>query len=163
MSMYCRISYRQTVLLMALCLFLLYWAATKLLSQLEPAKTNTGPSTCQSATSTTTFGEHIVMVWFYWASYRSQKVCFLFFLGAGMLMPVHVADKRHAGSEAFRNFRRQLSHTTIAQMLEPLRKGITTPEPMRCPDGHFRRSIFGVGPYIGDYPEQCMLSAIVQG
>ncbi|KAF7971583.1 hypothetical protein HWV62_20746 [Athelia sp. TMB] len=84
-------------------------------------------------------------------------------LGFLPIAKTSIADKRHAGSEAFRNFRRQLSHTTIAQMLEPLRSGITTPEPMRCPDGHFRRSIFGVGPYIGDYPEQCMLSAIVQG
>ncbi|EIW78065.1 hypothetical protein CONPUDRAFT_34808, partial [Coniophora puteana RWD-64-598 SS2] len=30
-----------------------------------------------------------------------------------------------------------------------------------CPDGHFRRAIYGLGPYIADYPEQVWLSAIV--
>ncbi|KZP09744.1 hypothetical protein FIBSPDRAFT_963695 [Athelia psychrophila] len=78
-------------------------------------------------------------------------------------LPIAKMDKAHAGSDAFRNFRRQLSHTCLAQMLKPLSKGFTTPEPMRCPDGHFRRAIYGAGPYIGDYPEQCMLTAIVQG
>lgn len=48
-------------------------------------------------------------------------------------------------------------------MLKSLRSAFTTPEVNRCPDGHFRRTIYGAGPYIGDYPEQCMLSCIVQG
>lgn len=48
-------------------------------------------------------------------------------------------------------------------MLKPLRSAFTAPEVNRCPDGHFRRTIYGAGPYIGDYPEQCMLSCIVQG
>ncbi|KAJ7856063.1 hypothetical protein B0H14DRAFT_3085331 [Mycena olivaceomarginata] len=33
--------------------------------------------------------------------------------------------------------------------------GSTMPEVVRCPDGHFRRVIYGIGPYIADYPEQC--------
>ncbi|KAH9965583.1 hypothetical protein BJV74DRAFT_869979 [Russula compacta] len=32
-----------------------------------------------------------------------------------------------------------------------------------CPDGHFRRVIYGLGPYIADYPEQALLACIVQG
>lgn len=48
-------------------------------------------------------------------------------------------------------------------MLKSLRQAFTIPEVNRCPDGHFRRTIYGAGPYIGDYPEQCMLSCIVQG
>ncbi|KAH9029132.1 hypothetical protein EDB84DRAFT_1605005 [Lactarius hengduanensis] len=32
---------------------------------------------------------------------------------------------------------------------------------MKCPDGHFRRTIFGLGPYIADYPEQVYLSGVV--
>ncbi|KAJ8494952.1 hypothetical protein ONZ45_g13058 [Pleurotus djamor] len=34
---------------------------------------------------------------------------------------------------------------------------------MRCPDGHFRRVIFGIGPVISDYPEQVLQAGIVQG
>jgi Plavaka transposase len=37
------------------------------------------------------------------------------------------------------------------------------PEVTLCADGHFRRAIYGIGPYIGDYPEQVLLSCIVQG
>jgi hypothetical protein len=39
---------------------------------------------------------------------------------------------------------------------------MTTPEVVRCPDGHFRHAIYGIGPYIADYPEQVWLAAIVQ-
>ena len=40
---------------------------------------------------------------------------------------------------------------------------MTTPEVVKCPDGHFRRAIYGLGPYISDYPEQVWLAGIVQG
>lgn len=40
---------------------------------------------------------------------------------------------------------------------------MTVPEVVMCPDGHFRRAIYGLGPYIADYPEQVWLSGIVQG
>ena len=35
------------------------------------------------------------------------------------------------------------------------------PTVTKCPDGHFRRVIYGLGPYIADYPEQCILASIV--
>lgn len=38
-----------------------------------------------------------------------------------------------------------------------------TPTVLRCPDGHYRRAIFCLGPYIADYPEQAILCGIVQG
>ena len=31
------------------------------------------------------------------------------------------------------------------------------------PDRHFQRVVYGLGPYIADYPEQALLSCIVQG
>jgi hypothetical protein len=40
---------------------------------------------------------------------------------------------------------------------------MTKPEVVRCPDGHYRRAIYGLGPYIADYPEQAFLACIVQG
>jgi len=30
-------------------------------------------------------------------------------------------------------------------------------------DGHFHQTIYQVGPYIADYPEQVLLACIVQG
>jgi hypothetical protein len=40
---------------------------------------------------------------------------------------------------------------------------MSKPAVYRCPDGHFRRVIFGIGPFIADYPEQVMLTGIKQG
>jgi hypothetical protein len=60
-------------------------------------------------------------------------------------------------------FRRQLFHSSLVAILEPLRHGMTIPEVTRCPDGHFRRVLYGIGPYIADYPEQALLASIVQG
>ena len=40
---------------------------------------------------------------------------------------------------------------------------MTTPEVSECSDGHFRRVIYGLGPYIADYIEQVLLGCIVQG
>lgn len=38
-----------------------------------------------------------------------------------------------------------------------------TPRITHCCDGHLRRVIYGIGPYIADYPEQALLACIVQG
>ena len=64
---------------------------------------------------------------------------------------------------AFRKFRRQLLHSSLAKILETLKPGMTTPEVVRFPDGHFRKAVYGLGPYIADYPEQALLACIVQG
>lgn len=40
---------------------------------------------------------------------------------------------------------------------------MTVAEVVRCADGHFRRMIYGLGPYIADYPEQVLLACVVQG
>jgi Plavaka transposase len=54
-------------------------------------------------------------------------------------------------------------HASLARVFEPLKAGMTQPEVVKCPDGHFRRVIYGLGPYIADYPEQVWLAGIVQG
>lgn len=66
-------------------------------------------------------------------------------------------------SDEFRLFKKQLYHASLTHILEPLRQGMTTPQVMLCPDGHYRRVIFEIGPFIADYPEQVMLAGIVQG
>ena len=48
-------------------------------------------------------------------------------------------------------------------MLSSLRPGMSEPEVVRCGDGFYRRVIYGMGPYIADYPEQVLISGIVQG
>lgn len=40
---------------------------------------------------------------------------------------------------------------------------MTVAEVVRCSDGHFRRMVYGLGPYIADYPEQVLLACVVQG
>ncbi|KZP04646.1 hypothetical protein FIBSPDRAFT_915040 [Athelia psychrophila] len=72
-------------------------------------------------------------------------------------------DREFKDDPEFRKFRRQLFHSSIAQILQPLLPGMTVPELVRCPDGHFRCVVYGLGPYIADYPEQALLACIVQG
>ena len=74
-----------------------------------------------------------------------------------------VGEREDEKSSAFHNFRRQLFHSSLATILEPIRSAMTTPDVVRCPDGHFRRVIYSLGPYIADYPEQVLLSGIVSG
>lgn len=73
-----------------------------------------------------------------------------------------VAGRKYDRDPAFRRFRKQLFHSSITAIYQTLKPGMTTPVVMRCPDGHYRRIIFGIGPYIADYPEQVLLACIVQ-
>jgi hypothetical protein len=75
----------------------------------------------------------------------------------------YLAIREYRDDNDFRKFRRQLLHSSLAKILEPLKPGMTTPEVVRFPDGHFRKVIYGLGPYIADYPEQALLACIVQG
>ncbi|KAF8951457.1 hypothetical protein BDZ97DRAFT_1910010 [Flammula alnicola] len=73
------------------------------------------------------------------------------------------SDRKYDNDPAFRKFKRQLYHSSISAVLSSLKPAMSTPVVRRCPDGHFRRVIFDIGPFIADYPEQVMLSGIVQG
>lgn len=73
------------------------------------------------------------------------------------------ASKKYRKTVNFQTFCRQMYHACLALIFEPLKAGMTTPEVVKCSDGHFRRAVYGLGPYIADYPEQVWLSCIVQG
>jgi len=75
----------------------------------------------------------------------------------------NAADRESEDSAEFRKFRRQLFHTTLAHILSSLCSGMSKPEVRRCPDGHFRCATYALAAYIADYPEQVLLSCIVQG
>ncbi|KZT19220.1 hypothetical protein NEOLEDRAFT_1183593 [Neolentinus lepideus HHB14362 ss-1] len=72
-------------------------------------------------------------------------------------------DKVNKDTLAFRKFRCQIFHSSLARILRSLRPGMTIPEVTLCADGHFWHAIYGLGPYIADYPEQALLACIVQG
>ncbi|OJT03664.1 hypothetical protein TRAPUB_5692 [Trametes pubescens] len=78
-------------------------------------------------------------------------------------LPIPTCAREHLKDNEFRVFRKQLYHATLTQILSPLRAGMTHPHVLRCADGHFRRAIFEIGPFIADYPEQVYLSGVVQG
>ncbi|KAJ7064481.1 hypothetical protein C8F01DRAFT_1209068 [Mycena amicta] len=72
-------------------------------------------------------------------------------------------DREHANSVEFRTFGRRLFHASLRRIFASLKPGMTKWEVMLFPDGHYRRVIFGLGPYIADYPEQVLLACVVQG
>ncbi|KAH9018135.1 hypothetical protein EDB84DRAFT_1627433 [Lactarius hengduanensis] len=71
-------------------------------------------------------------------------------------------SKEYADKTDYRKFRRQLFHSSLVHILSSLHPYMSTPRVTRCCDGHFRRIIYGLGPYIADYPEQALLACIVQ-
>ncbi|KAG1860203.1 hypothetical protein DFJ58DRAFT_840085 [Suillus subalutaceus] len=77
-------------------------------------------------------------------------------------LAIPTTDKESAKDAHFRKFWHQLLHSSLAKMLESLKPSMTTPEVVCSPDGHFRRAVYGLGPYIADYPEQALLACIVQ-
>ncbi|KAF8441008.1 hypothetical protein L210DRAFT_3612177 [Boletus edulis BED1] len=69
----------------------------------------------------------------------------------------------HSADANFRAFRRQLFHSSLSAILQSLKQAMTTPEVVKYGDGYFRRTIYGLGPYIADYEEQVLLTCIVRG
>ena len=64
--------------------------------------------------------------------------------------------------QAIQNFRRQMFHQSLFMILSSLKQGMEEPEVLWCPDGHFQCIIYGLGPYIADYPEQVLLTCVIQ-
>ncbi|KAG2132994.1 hypothetical protein DEU56DRAFT_739164 [Suillus clintonianus] len=72
------------------------------------------------------------------------------------------STKEHNDDIKYRNFRRQLFQRSLAKIFESVKPFMETFDVTRFPDGHFRRTVYGLGPYIADYPEQLILSGVVQ-
>ncbi|KAG1894965.1 uncharacterized protein F5891DRAFT_1130757 [Suillus fuscotomentosus] len=72
------------------------------------------------------------------------------------------STKEYNNDTNYRNFRRQLFQQSLAKIFESVKPFMETPNITCFPDGHFRRTIYGLGPYIADYPEQVLLSGILQ-
>ncbi|KAF7374058.1 C2H2-type domain-containing protein [Mycena sanguinolenta] len=78
-----------------------------------------------------------------------------------VFLAIPKSERKHDKDSEFRKFKRQLYHASLAAVLSILKPGMTTPVVRRCPDGHFRKAIYDLGPVIADYPEQVMLAGIV--
>ncbi|KAM6491514.1 hypothetical protein JOM56_013083 [Amanita muscaria] len=88
--------------------------------------------------------------------------------GKGLLpsafLPIPKASRTERDSVTYQAFVRQLYHACLEYIYLPLLPFMTTtPDIVQCPDGHFRRVIYGIGPFIADYPEQVWLTTIVSG
>ncbi|KDR82217.1 hypothetical protein GALMADRAFT_58542, partial [Galerina marginata CBS 339.88] len=77
-------------------------------------------------------------------------------------LPIPKASKSQRKKPAYQKFCRQLYHKCLEFAFTPLKPYMESPKVLKCPDGHFRRAIFSLGPYIADYPEQVWLSGTVQ-
>ena len=71
-------------------------------------------------------------------------------------------DRKYDNNMKFHQFKHQLYHSSISAILSTLKPAMKTPAVYRCSDGHFCRVIFILGPFIADYPEQVMLSGVLQ-
>ncbi|KAG2156882.1 uncharacterized protein EDB93DRAFT_1101299 [Suillus bovinus] len=77
-------------------------------------------------------------------------------------MAISKTNKKGINDPAFHKFKKQMFHSSLSKILANLKPGMTTPEVTWCGDGHYRRVIYGLGPYIADYEEQVVLAGIVK-
>ena len=82
--------------------------------------------------------------------------CFKF-----LYLYIYTVSNAQRESPEFQQFSRQLYHKCLEIIFSPLRPYMESPKVVRCPDGHFRKAIFSLGPYIADYPEQVWLAGVV--
>ncbi|KAG1834004.1 hypothetical protein DFJ58DRAFT_719386 [Suillus subalutaceus] len=75
---------------------------------------------------------------------------------------IHNTTKEHNDDTKYRNFRWQLFQHSLAKIFKSVKPFMETFDVTHFPDGHFRRTMYGLGPYIANYPEQLIISGIVQ-
>ena len=88
-----------------------------------------------------------------------------FYLYFALLVHISILsidDNTYKDDPTFCKFQHQLLHSSLAKMLESLKLRMTTPKVVCCGDDHFCQAVYGLGPYIGDYPEQMALACVVQ-
>ncbi|KIJ57964.1 hypothetical protein HYDPIDRAFT_72577, partial [Hydnomerulius pinastri MD-312] len=81
------------------------------------------------------------------------------------LLAIHniIADQEFESDAEFRTFCCHLFHSLLTAALDSMCPAMSKPDVTLYADGHYRRAIFGIGPYIADYPEQALLACIIQG
>ncbi|KAI6102381.1 hypothetical protein EDD16DRAFT_1696647 [Pisolithus croceorrhizus] len=72
-------------------------------------------------------------------------------------------DKEFEADPEFHTFQRHLFHPSLEAIFHAMHPAMTKPQSVKCADGHYHRTIYGLGPSIADYPEQALLACIVQG
>ncbi|KIK32535.1 hypothetical protein CY34DRAFT_18979 [Suillus luteus UH-Slu-Lm8-n1] len=90
-----------------------------------------------------------------WRSHRNALALIGF-------LAIPKTEKKNADDARYRKFKKQLFHSSLSKIFATLKPGMTTPEVTRCGDGHYRRVLYGLGPYIADYEEQVVLACIVK-
>ena len=81
---------------------------------------------------------------------------FQFFISIELLL----ADHEHQNNADFHKFHHQLLHSALEKILKALKPFMMEAEVVCFPDGHFRRVIYGLGPYIAYYPEQVLVPKV---
>ncbi|KAG2117158.1 uncharacterized protein F5147DRAFT_742947 [Suillus discolor] len=76
-------------------------------------------------------------------------------------LDIQKTSKKHAEDPHFRKFKNQLFHSSLSQILLSLKPAMSVPEVTRFGDGHFCHMVYGLGPYIANYPEQSVLACII--
>ncbi|KAG2050282.1 hypothetical protein BDR06DRAFT_984068 [Suillus hirtellus] len=78
-------------------------------------------------------------------------------------MPLIIGSDKTTVSVATGHTEYHPLYISLAKIFEAIKPYMNTPDVAQFPDGHFRRVIYGLGPYIADYLEQVLLSGVVQG
>ena len=147
---------------MAPCLFPSFLAVTRRPSPSQPASKFITQFISQLATYTTAFDERIRRLLSSSASSQFPKVLYL----PPIVSPqtdTTQGSRQDGKSDVFRDFRQRLFHGCLVAMNGSVKAYMTTWDIVRCADDHFRRVIYGIGPYIADYPEQSTAAGTVYG
>ncbi|KAF9780630.1 hypothetical protein BJ322DRAFT_1164944, partial [Thelephora terrestris] len=78
-------------------------------------------------------------------------------------LPIPKGSREDTKNSLFRDFRHRLFHGSLVMINDSIKDYMTKWDVVQCADHHFRRAIYGFGPYIADYPEQSTAAGTVYG